>query len=439
MAKYLVRAPQFRPLTDGDVSPVGEVVISQDGNEWTLQEVDDETILRQAQNQGDISDYKPESILTVLGEIHPKAEPEMWGNGKGRSTKRKVEALENRMGVDFPTWGITPEWQDIVGDGTEIIVGVADTGRVPQAAMDAHAPGVEFIHVWGGDDKHGHQTACVLRIIGRNGVLNRARRIVTAQALPGANGAGTTQDIVNSIRALRNWRGPQGERVKVISLSLGMDQRDGVIDREIIDTQNEGVICSAAMGNSGWNIRSTGTPAAVCLFSWGATNFDGSQPASFSTGGSNLPEEDGTGPGENVGLAHLDGGYGTGNGTSFSNPVGAATIAGGLAVGMTVNAIKEYYGTHQKAFNPARRVGLLQLNAIDYAGGNTVPNPETSKFFDEIIWRAQEMDTRLAQAQNFREALQNGTMSWDNLFNSSLGPGRDLMREVVELANSGKV
>lgn len=342
------------------------------------------------------------------------------------------------MGLDFPVWGITPEWQEIVQSGREIIVGVADTGRPTAAAMEAHAPGVQVIHVYGGEDRHGHQTACVLRIVGTKGVLNRARRIVTATALPGAGGAGTTSDIVNAIRALRNWRGPNGERVSIISLSLGMDGRDGVIDREIIDTQNQGVICSAAMGNSGWYIKSTGTPAAVCLFAWGATTFDGSQPASFSTGGSNLPEEKGTGPGKDVGLAHLDGGYGVGDGTSFSNPVGAATVAGGLGVGWTTSQILEYYQTHQKSFSPPRRVGLLQLNAADF-GEVTMPGPNVDHFFDEIIWRAQEMDNRLAQAQNFREALQNGTMDWDSLFNQSLGPSRDLMREITELANSGKV
>jgi hypothetical protein len=192
------------------------------------------------------------------------------------------------------------------------------------------------------------------------------------------------------------------------------------------------------MGNSGWNLRATGTPAAVCLFAWGATTFDGRQPASFSSGGSNLPEEDGTGPGENVGLAHLDGGYGTGSGTSFSNPPGAAIVAGCFGVGWTTTQILEYFRTHQRAFSPPRRVGLLQLNVADF-GMEPEPMPNVDHYFDEIIWRVREMDNRLAQAQNARQAIQNGTMTWDTLFNSSLGPGRDLMRESAELAESGKV
>lgn len=433
MPRFLVRSPQYRPLMDGDSTPLGDVQVSQDGNEWAVIDVDDEQTLVDAVNDGRVVEYKPESVLHILGTMRPKV-PAIKRFG---DVYFNPSSIANRMGLDFPTWGITPEWQNIVQSGREIIVGVADTGRPSPAAMEAHAPGVEVIHVWGGEDRHGHQTACVLRIVGKKGVLNKARRIVTATALPGAGGAGTTTDIVNAIRALRNWRGANGERVSVISLSLGMDARDGVIDREIIDTQNQGVICSAAMGNSGWNIRSTGTPAAVCLFAWGATTFGGNQPAIFTTGGSNLPEETATGPGEDVGLAHLDGGYGDGDGTSFSNPVGAGTIAGSLAAGWSVSKIKEYYQSHQRAFNPQRRVGLLQLNASDFGEVNN-PMPEVDHYFDEITWRAQEMDMRIAQSQNFRQALENGTMTWDNLFNDNLGPGRDLMREITELAQSGK-
>lgn len=434
MAKYLVRSSQFRALSDGDSTSLGNIEISQPGNEWSLIEVDDEQKLQDAMSNGDIIEFKPESILTIpADEIHPKVEPEMWGKGKPGI----VRTLENRMGLDFPTWGITPEWQDIIDSRGEIIVGVADTGKPTEAARNAHFPNVEVIHVWGGEDRHGHQTACVSRIVGPRAVLRNARRVVTTQALPGQGGSGTTTDIVNAIRALRNWRGSNGERVSVISLSLGMDGRDGVIDREIIDTQNQGVICSSAMGNSGWNIKATGTPAAVCLFAWGATTFDGRQPASFSTGGCNLPEETAPGPGENVGLAHLDGGYGTGSGTSFSNPVGAAIVAALLKYGWTIGQIKEYCRTHQIPFNPARRVGLLQLNVNDFIG--VEPMPDTNYYFDEIIWRQQEMDARLAQVQSARTQIENGLISWDTVFNDVLGPGRDLCRESVELANSGKV
>jgi subtilisin family serine protease len=433
MPKYLVRSPQFRPLMDGDDTPIGTVEITQEGNEWALIDVPDEQTLLDAQANGQIMEYKPESVLRVLGVIHPKVRP-----SKRFGLIGGVRTVDNIMGLDFPTWGVTPEWQRLVQQNPDIIVAVCDTGKPPPTAMEAHAPGVENIHVYGGNDTHGHSTVCTLRIVGKKGVLNKALRIVTATALPGAGGSGTTSDIVNAIRAARNWRGANGERVSVISLSLGMDARDPVIDREIIDTQNQGVACSAAMGNSGWNIRQTGTPAAVCLFAWGATSFDGSQPASFSTGGSNLPEEVGTGPGENVGIAHLDGGYGTGSGTSFSNPVGAGIVAGYLHAGWSVSRVREYIQSHQRAFSPPRRVGLLQLNSADF-GDVVMPGPDVNHYFDEIIWRAHEMDMRLANAQKVREALQNGTMTWDSVFNQSLGPGRDLMREIGELANSGKV
>lgn len=436
MAKYMVRAPQFRPMSDGDSTSLGTIEISQPGNSWALVEITGtDTEVQQKINdaitQGQIIDFKPESTLYPLGVVYPPL----------RESRRfgilGARAVENRMGLDFSTIGITPEWQEIVQAASERIVAVCDTGRVPEAARDAHMPHVELIHVYGGNDTHGHSTACVSRIIGTRGVLNQRRRLITAQALP--NGSGTTTDIVNAIRAARNWRGPNGERVSVISLSLGMDGRDQIIDREIIDTQNQGVVCVAAIGNSGWNLSAAGTPVAVCNIGVGATVFDGTAPANFSSGGCNFVEETGPSPGQDVGLAHLDGGYGLGAGSSFSCPVIAAVTAGMLSLGWTITEINRYLLENQRAFNPPRRRGLIQLHIEDFRSENGgTPMPDTDHYFDEIKWRAQEMDNRLAQAQNFREALQNGTMDWDTLFNSNLGPGRDLMREIAELSVSGK-
>lgn len=438
MVKYLVRSPRFRLLTDGDVTPVGTIEISQDGNEWTLVDVPgtrDEAAQRIAEAiaDGDIDEAQPENILTIQGAIDPPQTP------RRRFGIIGARQVENRMGLDFVTSGITAQWQEIVQQTDNVIIGVADTGRVPEAAHVAHMADVELIHVHGGADTHGHQTACVSRIVGRRGALNRKKKLVTAQALPRQGGAGSTSDIVNSIRAIYNWRGPNGERVRVLSLSLGMDGRDPIIDREILDVQAGGMVCVAAMGNSGWNIRATGTPAAVCLFNSGATVFDGSAPAVFSTGGCNLPEETGAGPGQDVGLAHLDGGYGLGRGTSFSCPVLAAIVAGCLEVGWTASKIKEYLQSHQKAFIPSRRVGCIQLNAADFGSIGGPPMPDINALMDEIIWRNQETSARIEVAQMAREAIENGTMTWEVLYRDELGPIRDLMRESIEIAQSGKV
>lgn len=435
MVKYLVRSPQFRPLTDGDETPLGRVEFSQEGNEWTLVDIEGDELevnqkINQAIENGQITDFQRESILTVQGVIDP---PVKQSKRFGILGARQVE---NRMGLDFTTSGITAQWQDAVQKKSMIIVGVADTGRVPEAARAAHMQNVELIHVYGGNDTHGHQTACVSRIVGNRGVLNKARRLITAQALP--NGRGTTSDIVGAIRAIYNWRGANGERVSVLSLSLGMDGRDPIIDREILDVQAGGMKCVAAMGNSGWGIRSTGTPAAVCLFNAGATLFDGSAPAVFSTGGCNLPEETGAGPGQDVGLAHLDGGYGNGSGTSFSCPVLAALVAGMLDYGWTVSQIKEYLQSRQRPFIPPRRVGCIKLNAEDFGESEKPPVADINALMDEIIWRNQEVDARIEVAQLAREAIQNGTMTWEQLYGTELGPIRDLMREAIAIAQSGK-
>jgi hypothetical protein len=301
VVRFLVRAPLLRPLMDGDQSPLGEVAISQDGNEWAVLDIDgtpEEAVakLAAAQRQGRVAAFQPENTFHALGTVTPTD--------------------DNWMGRDFPICGVTPEWQAAVDGGAEVVLAIADTGAPPQAARDAHFSDVEIINVYGGQDAHGHSTFCISRMVGPRGVLPRCRKVICAQALP--NGQGTTTTVVQAIRAAA------AARPHVLSLSLG-GPRDPVIDREIQDAQAHGVPCSAAMGNDGWNARA-GSPVAVCRYGWGATTFDGTAPAVFSQGGCNLPEETGALPGQDVGGAHLDGGYGRGSGTSFSCPVGSAIV-----------------------------------------------------------------------------------------------------------------
>jgi hypothetical protein len=78
----------------------------------------------------------------------------------------------------------------------------------------------------------------------------------------------------------------------------------------------------------------------------------------------------------------------------------------------------------------------MVLDSADF--GTVEDGMDKNHYFDEIIWRAQEMDGRIANAQNARAAIERGEMSWEELFSASLGPGRDLMREIAELGVSGK-
>lgn len=315
MVRFLVQSPRFRMLTDGDQTPLGDIVVSQPNNDWSVIEVDDEhdaavAKLIEAQRAGRIVSFQPENVFKPMGVVFPQ----------------RALAEENIMGYDFPTIGLTTEWQNAVDGGVDVTLAIADTGTPPYAAAAAHFPDVAIENVYGGEDTHGHETFCTSRMVGPRGALPRCRRLLSAQALP--NGSGTTTTVVQAIRAL--WQ----RNPRVISLSLG-GSRDAVIDGEINQAQGHGVPCSAAMGNSGWNAI-VGSPAAVARYAWGASTFDGGQPAVFTTGGCNWPQEAGAIPGQDVGGAHLDGGYGRGSGTSFSCPVGSAIVGAARSKGWSI-------------------------------------------------------------------------------------------------------
>lgn len=306
MANWLVRHRVFRTASEGDTTPIGPIVITPENSDWAVVDVQDEATLKALIESGDV-EAMPENTFKPLGEIQPTD--------------------TNIMGNDFPVIGVTPEWQASVDGGKDCVIGICDTGHPTQAAHDAHFPGVDIVPVFGTTDTHGHETFCVSRMVGPRGVLPACSKVISAQALP--NGSGSTTTVVQALRACRGAT----PRPDVISLSLG-GPRDPVIDAEVQACTAAGVPCSVAIGNDGPG-ASIGTPAAVAPYVWGATTFDGQAPASFSTGGCNLPEETAAIPGDNVGGAHLDGGYGIGSGTSFSCPVGSALVAAYVRKGYT--------------------------------------------------------------------------------------------------------
>lgn len=78
--------------------------------------------------------------------------------------------------------------------------------------------------------------------------------------------------------------------------------------------------------------------------------------------------------------------------------------------------------------------GLTSIMAADF--GQTTEEPDVDAA--EIIWRAEDIDRRLALAQALRE---NGditvTQAGADWFDHEMGPGRDLLAQIIDLA--GKV
>lgn len=307
MPNYVIESAQIVPLVSGDVlrfenTAIGlQVLASIPGSPVAsislgLPDQQSENFLAEMQKRGEIISFREEHVdYKPLGAV--------------------IHVSQNTMGEQFEVCGATDWWVEKVGSGAGQVMGIADTGAPPQAARDAY--NLQGESVYGGEDSHGHATACSSIAGGAYGVLP-ALKFKWAQALP--NGSGSETTVANAIRALAD------AGCDIINLSLG-GSLSGLIDAAVAYAQAKGIPCGAAAGNSGPGAQ-IGSPARACMFVWGATTRDGRASASFSSGGNNWPEQTGAVPGENVGVAHLDGGYGVGSGTSFAAPMANAMALG---------------------------------------------------------------------------------------------------------------
>jgi hypothetical protein len=402
MPNYVVIGRLLGPLSMGDpFKPDGigiamRVLDSNPGEgaavvNTSLPADDAEKLLEEMRRRGHIDSWREEfSGWVPLGTIYPMGD-------------------EGTIREHFPTVGIP---KDALLD---VCMGIADTGTPPAAAQDGPLSEYTITSLDGATDTVGHATACVSCMF--------ARRIVCAQALP--NGSGSESSIARAIRALADY-----PEVKVINLSLGFPgqnpPRSVIIDGAVAYTQSKGILCGAAAGNSGWN-AGVGSPQAVCDFVWGASTLDGSAPATFSSGGSNWDIETGAIPGQGVGVAHLDGGYGLADGTSFSAPLGNS-----LALAMyernawLPNTIRGYVAEHMRAYSPPRKRGLVVVNADDLGLG--AESPGTSPGWrDEIDGIASEV-WRIANDAQLE--ADNGNL-WAGV--NGLGPVKDYMDQIKAL------
>jgi hypothetical protein len=257
--------------------------------------------------------------LEEIGAIEPGwhvDEPVYKPTGIIHHRPHGILPLQNIMGKDFPTIGVTPQWQELVKYGENIRIAIADTGTPPHAALDAWFSEVPIVSLDNITDTHGHATACGSRTGGLLGILSRCYLHFVA-AIPGGSGSSAT--VANAFKTCAD-RG-----IKYVNASLG-GPPDRVISDMVRYCQSVGTLIICAAGNDG--ARATiGAPADAARIVVGATTFDGSSSAPFSSGLNMWSIEDCATPGHGVGLAHLDGGWGNGSGTSFSAPVVTAIVA----------------------------------------------------------------------------------------------------------------
>jgi major intracellular serine protease len=224
-------------------------------------------------------------------------------------------------------------WED--NKGESVVIAIIDTGvdKYHPDLMKSVIGGYNFTTADPNDyhDRNGHGTHVAGTIAANQnntGVVGVAPacKLLILKALDD-NGSGYSSWIVNAINYATDWKGPNGEKVTAISMSLGGP--DDINEHQAIKRAVENnvlVICAA--GNSGDNDFNTDEmdyPAAYSeVISVGAVDLN-FNPATFT----NTNEEvDLVAPGVDIISTYLEGSYAVLSGTSMATPhvSGAAAL-----------------------------------------------------------------------------------------------------------------
>lgn len=233
--------------------------------------------------------------------------------------------------------------------GTDVVVAVIDTGcdyNHPDL-KDRIVGGRNFSQDYIGDpnnymDNNGHGTH-VAGTIGASmngfGVVGVAPevKLLIVKVLDG-NGSGSYQSIIDGIRFAIQWRGPQGEKVRIISMSLGGPQDLTELHHAVKDAVANQILVVCAAGNDGDGNSDTiekSYPGAYPeVVEIGAVDLDGT-PASFTATNS---EVDLVAPGVNIVSTFPNHQYAKLSGTSMATP----HVSGGAAV--LIHKVEQEYG-----------------------------------------------------------------------------------------------
>jgi major intracellular serine protease len=253
--------------------------------------------------------------------------------------------------------------QNFKGQG--VVVAVIDTGVSKHPDFeDRLLPGVNLNSSYPpnykdtstDDNMHGtHVAGAIASSI--CGVAPKAK-ILPIKVLD-ADGSCDTSDLIPALNYAKNWKGPNGERVDVVNMSLGcpasyLEQQPTVLNamhKAIQDLVNAGIVVNCAAGNSG-KLEAEYPEHFDEVISVGAADVN-KQIANFTTKDN---EVDVCQVGVNVTSCYYKGGYITLSGTSMATP-----MVSGIAA-LLISKFKSIF----KTYMPEPFVyQSLKLNTID--------------------------------------------------------------------------
>ena len=172
----------------------------------------------------------------------------------------KVESLQTEA-TEIP-YGVrqcqAPEIWDTGEKGEGIVVAVLDTGiDVDHPDLKPNIIGGRNFTAegWGHDqfeDKNGHGTH-VAGTIAANGKIKGVApeaKILACKVLD-RHGSGSYYSIIEGIRYATQWTGANGEKVRIINMSLGGSFDNKNLEEAILEACAKGIIVVVASGNEG--------------------------------------------------------------------------------------------------------------------------------------------------------------------------------------------